>query len=97
MLEVVAIDPGPESSALVVWNGSEVIRRVYAGNSAILDELEMLRSGHGCVIERVASYGMPVGAEIFETVYWSGRFAQAFGAERVDRIPRLAVKMQSLP
>ena len=29
-------------------------------------------------IEMVASYGMPVGKEVFRTVWWSGRFAQAW-------------------
>ena len=46
-----------------------------------------------CVIEQVASYGMPVGEEVFETVFWSGRFAEAYGAARVKRMPRLKVKM----
>jgi hypothetical protein len=36
---------------------------------------------------------MAVGAEIFETVYWSGIFAQAFGLDSVVRIPRKAVKI----
>ena len=46
-----------------------------------------------CVIEQVTSYGMPVGAEVFETVFWSGRFAERFGADQVQRIPRLKVKL----
>jgi hypothetical protein len=29
------------------------------------------------VIERVESYGMAVGVEVFDTVFWSGRFAEA--------------------
>jgi hypothetical protein len=37
---------------------------------------------------------MAVGCfEVFETVYWSGRFAEAYGAARVDRVPRLKVKL----
>ena len=36
---------------------------------------------------------MPVGAEVFETVYWSGRFAEAYGVEHVERITRVDVKM----
>jgi hypothetical protein len=43
------------------------------------------------VIEQVASYGMPVGAEVFETVFWSGRFAEASVPRRVHRITRKAI------
>ena len=45
------------------------------------------------MIEKIASYGMAVGETTFKTVYWSGRFAEAYGAERVHRVPRLAVKL----
>jgi hypothetical protein len=36
---------------------------------------------------------MPVGAEVFETIYWSGRFAEAYGVEHDARITRIDVKM----
>jgi hypothetical protein len=37
--------------------------------------------------------GMAVGADVFETVYWSGIFARTIGLEVVSRIPRHKVKM----
>jgi len=48
------------------------------------------------LIEQVASYGMAVGAEVFETVFWSGRFAQTWideGPGEWQRMKRLEVKM----
>ena len=43
----------------------------------------------------VASYGMPVGAEVFETVFWIGRFYERHENEggRVARVFRKDVKM----
>jgi hypothetical protein len=91
---VIAIDPGPTESALVVWDGAEVQELHYAPNDEILARLQTLRASDSpCVIEMIASYGMSVGAEVFETCVWSGRFMEAYGAERVHRIPRLKVKL----
>ena len=45
------------------------------------------------VIEKVESFGMGVGAEVFETVFWSGRFAEAIDPVPVERIGRKAVKV----
>lgn len=93
MSKILAIDPGPTESAYVVWSG----RLHRFGKLDNDDLLEHITEGMGadmCVIEQVASYGMPVGAEVFETVFWSGRFAQAFGGDRAaDRLPRLKVKL----
>ena len=47
-------------------------------------------------IEMIASYGMPVGAEVFETCCWIGRFEQVLYGEtqRVQRVFRREVKLE---
>jgi hypothetical protein len=92
---VFALDPGPTKSALVRWNGRAVTLELHAPNeeiAAILHELA-ITGRDPLVIEQVASYGMPVGAEVFETCVWTGRFMEIYGAQRTYRLPRLQVKL----
>lgn len=98
---IIAIDPGTTKSAIVEYERGNI---EYAG---ILENDEALATirywayyigGNPLptlVIEQVASYGMAVGAEVFETVYWSGRFCEAWACRGglVERLPRQAVKM----
>jgi hypothetical protein len=90
---ILAIDPGPEQSALVVWDGTSLLEKMYADNLLVLYRLKQAENDSPLVIEQIASYGMSVGQSVFETCYWSGRFAEAYGAARVHRVPRLQVKM----
>ena len=91
---ILAIDPGPLESAWVFWNGERLQSFAKEQNEAVIERVkEAGRNTEACAVEMIASYGMPVGAEVFETVYWSGRFAEAYGPEHVHRIARLAVKM----
>jgi hypothetical protein len=94
-MKVVGIDPGPEESALVLWDGTSqiVVNALYQPNEFILGRLKECVGIYPVAIEKIASFGMPVGAEVFETVYWTGRFAQAYGVEHVERITRVDVKM----
>ena len=90
---VLAIDPGPTESAYVMWSGDQVLAYAKVRNdNLVLLLLNPPREVEQAVIEKVASFGMPVGAEVFETVYWSGVFAHAFGLARVDRITRNEIK-----
>ena len=95
---LLAIDPGTERSAWVTYNG---LPRQFGieENDELLDVLRH-HDSHGrlagvdtVVIEKIESYGMAVGAEIFETVFWTGRFSQA-ALVPVFRLPRREVKLQ---
>lgn len=92
---VLAIDPGPTRSAWLVLGPEGVRSFAHVENEHILAFLRAgLSSEVGTVvIEKVESFGMAVGAEVFETVYWSGRFAEAAHPLPVHRIGRKAVKL----
>jgi len=84
---VFAIDPGTTASAYVVWDGTDVLEYGYVGN----DEMKIVLGARSAdanhfAIEMIASYGMAVGREVFETCVWIGRFIEAIGdAELVYR------------
>ena len=96
---VYAVDPGPVHSALVVYDGA-VRAHATLPNDDLLSRLatHLGTPQHVLAIEQIASYGMPVGAEVFETCVWSGRFIQAWtGYHDPPRpwmpVKRLAVKL----
>ena len=93
---LLAIDPGPVESAWVVYDPErgDLVGFAKVVNDKLLRLLRAISFVIGLVvIEQVVSYGMPVGAEVFETVFWSGRFAEACQPVHVERLPRLAVKL----
>lgn len=91
---VLAIDPGPTESAFVIWNGINVLEIGKIDNSDMVHWLS--DNPEAAVIEQVRSYGMAVGASVFDTVFWSGRFyerlTEAYGVP-TDMMPRMDVKM----
>lgn len=94
-----AIDPGPTRSAFVTLRPDFQVVSELGPNADVLESLRAAASQPEpsiLVIEQIASYGMPVGAEVFETVFWSGRFAEAWERRShtaAHRLPRLAVKV----
>jgi hypothetical protein len=89
------LDPGYEVSAIVAWDGTSIIRRQTLPNEELLNALRTGGYGDGYVlaIEQIEAMGMAVGKTVFETVYWSGRFAEAFYPGRAERVPRSAIKL----
>jgi hypothetical protein len=101
---ILAIDPGPQESAWVHYDIEQTtIRACGIGpNDNIVHNLNYA----GCaefpcsapVIEMIASYGMPVGKDVFETCVWIGRFIQGFPQYKrykgqVFRLTRKDVKL----
>lgn len=82
-----AIDPGNTRSAFVVLdNWGKPCRFGKTDNTTLLaqmSEWSLACPGSMLAIEMIASYGMPVGAEVFETCVWVGRFIQAWHGPHV--------------
>lgn len=79
-MKLLAIDPGDQQSAWLVYD-------VVAGrpiewrkeDNALVRKRISTACDAGCqqlAVEMIASYGMPVGREVFETCVWIGQFAE---------------------
>jgi len=87
---VLAIDPGTRETACVVWDGESVVHKEKVPNEDVFATIAVF--GPECdavVIEMIASYGMPVGAEVFEACVWIGRFVQFAHERKVRRVERV--------
>ena len=90
---ILSIDPGSEQSAYVVLNNKyEILEFDKIDNDSIVEILFRLQSNYAVIIEMIASYGMPVGAEVFETCVWIGKFMQATNCT-VERLYRKDIKL----
>jgi hypothetical protein len=94
-MTILAIDPGTVQSAWVMYDSGSVWPVMDFGIEPNYQLVARLREWRPsvAVIEQVASYGMPVGAEVFETVRWAGRFEEALHPTPVVLLARMAVKM----
>lgn len=93
-MRILAIDPGSVESAyaLIDADTRRPLDVAKIDNRTLADmltdnEFDLSLAHDRGAIEMVASYGMSVGADIFETCVWIGRFQQAaeIGAELVYR------------
>lgn len=96
-MKILAIDPGNIESAYVLMD--ENYKPLEFGK---IPNEDMLKMSYRCdyetaVIEMIASYGMPVGKEVFETCVWIGRFhekaSQDTDGREIKYIYRKDVKM----
>ena len=92
MNALLAIDPGTTHSGWVLMRGGILRDSGVCENGEALELVEDW-AGAQVVIEMIASYGMAVGKEVFETCVWIGRFVQVAGPDRVRLVYRKDVKM----
>ena len=83
-VRILGIDPGHTRSAWVLLEGPTVVAHDRQPNVEVLLLLaglnlpaSRLQGVDGVVLEQIEGYGMTVGAEVFGTVFWAGRFYQA--------------------
>lgn len=82
MSRILAIDPGNEESGWVIID-AETCEPLEFDKSPNIDLARWMRFGDMLddidivAIEMVASYGMAVGAEVFDTCVWIGRFVES--------------------
>ncbi len=88
-----AIDPGPEKSAWVLYDGKKPCNAGIAANMDLCDYISgPMPPDKFLAVEMIASYGMPVGAEVFETCVWIGRFIESHNGDHA-KIYRKDVKL----
>jgi hypothetical protein len=93
MTSILAIDPGTTRSAWLRFEGDRPQGFGITANDVLVRALRTGGLPDVVVIEKVESYGMAVGAEVFDTVWWAGRFAEAASRVPVVMLPRRAVKL----
>ena len=81
MKRIIAIDPGTTKSGIVILNGHDIMDKMIIQNEELVHLLSKTYPGDTVMVyEMIGSYGMAVGASVFETCVWIGRFIQAFHA-----------------
>jgi len=84
IIRIIAVDPGPKESAVLQWDGEGVINPRILTNDALRSWfLDFETDGWTIAIEMIACYGMPVGAETFETCLFIGRLQEIAGVKEL--------------
>ncbi len=89
---ILGIDPGTTQSGFAYFDGRRVIESGVCSNETLLSVCREPATDCTVAIETIASYGMPVGREVFETCVWIGRFVEAVNQPSTKRITRVEVK-----
>jgi hypothetical protein len=92
---ILAIDPGCIESAYVLMDSKDLkpIEIGKIANELLIGKIIYELKFDELAIEMVASYGMPVGKEVFETVFWIGRFWESACSRKKTKIYRTDEKM----
>ena len=97
-MRIMAIDPGNSESGYVIMEGYKPVEFGKISNGDLIQKISMMdtdqnRCPEAMAIEMVASYGLPVGKDVFETCVWIGRFWQECW-NTVGVMPELVYRME---
>lgn len=75
---IVGIDPGQKESGVVKWSHTQqrVLERQIMPNQQVISYVQAVHSVNIIAIEHFRGYGLRVGNDTFDSIWWSGRFAQ---------------------
>lgn len=78
-MRILAIDPGTTESAFVILDDGRPVDFAKIPNWSLLEQVRRdWVAVDRMAVEMIASYGMPVGKEVFETVLFIGRLIEAW-------------------
>ena len=96
-MRIIAIDPGDVESGWCLMEGYKPLQFGKCPNDELLFTVgAYAMSIDYLVVEMVASYGMAVGKNVFDTCVWIGRFLQKYtdhGGDTAAYIYRMEEKM----
>lgn len=96
MSRILAIDPGTAESGWCLLQDGRVEECGVESNEALRARVKLWGgySKDRLAIEMIASYGMAVGKEVFETCRWIGRFQECWRSpDAVEFVYRRDVKL----
>jgi hypothetical protein len=101
MSNVLALDPGTFETGYARLVDGKVVESGVSPNAELLTQLRGIglagrfdpSSLPTLAIEMIASYGMAVGAEVFETCVWIGRFVEAW-VDTTAKLPRMVYRRE---
>jgi len=84
-MNILSIDPGPTESAWLEYDTATATPTAWdkAANETVLRHC-ILSPADLLAVEMFASYGMPVGAEVFASCVWVGRYVERWAGEQRD-------------
>lgn len=93
-MKILAIDPGNTHSGWVIIDSTtrQPLQIGKSPNELVLDHCQGGLNWDTAVIEMIASYGMAVGREVFDTCLWIGRYYQALTDTHGTQNPTLTVR-----
>lgn len=93
-MDVLAIDPGYKQSAYVIWDGQRIREHAILPNETLLVSIDELR--YPCRVMALEAMqlfgGFGVGQEVFQSVFWAGRFAERWQPGRFEQMLRTKIR-----